>query len=193
MASQSDNTRSQQSDKPKRREFLFVAATSLVAVGGAAAVWPLIDSMNPSASIRALPGAQDFDLGQIPVGEYRRTLFEGKPIHVWHRRNTDIAAASADDLTVQFRDPALDADRVQRPQWLVFDATCPDKGCIVTGQGDRFSGDFNGWFCPCCASHFDTSGRVRRGPSPRNLLIPPYTFVNETTIRFRRADTFISF
>lgn len=170
-------------DEPTRRDFLYVATGSMAAVGAAFAVWPLIDQMNPDASVLALASAE-FDLGGIPVGQEITVKWRGKPIFIRHRTEEEIAAAEAVDVN-SLPDPETDDARV-RPgpsgelerQWLVLIGVCTHLGCVPL----KYQGEYNGYFCPCHGSVFDTSGRIRRGPAPLNLEVPPYEFLSDTRI-----------
>lgn len=166
-----------------RRDFLYVATASAFAVGAAATIWPLIDSLNPSGDVVAAGSAVDVDLSPIEVGQRITVRWRSMPIFIDHRSADRIADARAVDLA-QLRDPERDEDRVQRPEWLIQIGICTHLGCIPLGQkaGDPL-GDWDGWFCACHGSQYDTAGRVRKGPAPRNLDIPPYTFVSDTLLR----------
>jgi ubiquinol-cytochrome c reductase iron-sulfur subunit len=154
----------------------------MAAVGVGAFVWPFIQSMNPSASVLAL-ASTEVDLAPIAEGQSITVMWRGKPVFVRHRTADDIKAAR--DVAVNtLPDPQQDQARVQKAEWLVMIGVCTHLGCVPLGQRPTDSkGDFGGWFCPCHGSHYDTSGRVRRGPAPRNLEVPEYTFVNDTNIR----------
>ena len=167
-----------------RRDFLYMATGALGAVGTAAAIWPFIDSMNPAADTLAL-STTELDISPIQVGQAITGIWQGKPVFVRHRTATEIEEARAvplDDLP----DPTADADRVkpEHAEWLVMVGVCTHLGCIPLGQksGDA-KGDFGGWFCPCHGSHYDTSGRIRKGPAPLNLAVPPYEFLSDTRIK----------
>ncbi|MCY4031083.1 MAG: ubiquinol-cytochrome c reductase iron-sulfur subunit [Hyphomicrobiales bacterium] len=165
------------SEQPTRRDFIYVASAAFAGVGAAAAAWPLIDEMNPDASVLALASIE-VDLSPIDTGQSITIQWRGKPVFVRHRTREEIAEAESvplDDLP----DPQPDEDRIQRPEWLVMIGSCTHLGCVPLGQ----KGDFDGWFCPCHGSHYDTSGRIRKGPAPSNLEIPPYQFVSENRIR----------
>lgn len=163
--------------EPTRRDFIVVAAGAFAAVGAAAAVWPFIHQMNPSADVLAL-SSTEVDLSQIAAGQSVTILWRGKPVFVRHRTAAEIEQAKADD-TASLPDPQKDADRVKKPEWLVMMGVCTHLGCVPLGQ----KGDFGGWFCPCHGSHYDTSGRIRKGPAPKNLPVPEYAFLNDTRIR----------
>jgi len=165
-----------------RRDFLFLAAGAMGVVGTAVAVWPLIDSMNPAADVRAL-SATEVDLDPVEVGQRITITWRGKPIYIDHRPQKEIDAARNVNLD-ELRDPQADADRVQKPEWLIVIGICTHLGCLPKGQkvGDP-RGEWGGWFCPCHGSHYDTSGRIRKGPAPRNLDLPPYEYLDETRVR----------
>ena len=165
-----------------RRDFLLLATAAFGAVGAGFAAWPFIDSMNPSADVLAL-STIEFDLAPIAKGQRITVKWRGAPVFVEHRSQAQIDAARKDD-DADLIDPQLDKDRVKRPEWLIMVGICTHLGCIPLGQkrGER-RGDFGGWFCPCHGSHYDTAGRIRKGPAPRNLPVPEYVFLDDTTIR----------
>jgi ubiquinol-cytochrome c reductase iron-sulfur subunit len=165
-----------------RRDFLTLTAISAGVIGAGIAVWPLINSMNPSADVLAL-ASTEVDLAPIAEGQAVTVIWRGKPIFVRHRTPEEIAEAETVELS-ELRDPQSDADRTQEPQWLVMVGICTHLGCIPKGQnvGDP-KGEYGGWLCPCHGSHYDTSGRIRKGPAPENLAIPPYEFLDESLIR----------
>jgi len=165
-----------------RRDFLLVATATVGAVGAGLAVWPFVDSMNPAADTLAL-SSTEVDLEPIAAGQSITVVWRGKPVFVRHRTMEEIQAAKADDAAALV-DPQADGDRVQNPEWLVLVGICTHLGCIPQGQKPAESrGDFGGWFCPCHGSHYDTSGRIRKGPAPRNLVVPPYAFLTDTSIK----------
>lgn len=165
-----------------RRDFLTLTAISAGVIGAGIAVWPLINSMNPSADVLAL-ASTEVDLAPIAEGQAVTVIWRGKPIFVRHRTPEEIAEAETVELS-ELRDPQSDAERTQEPQWLVMVGICTHLGCIPKGQnvGDP-KGEYGGWLCPCHGSHYDTSGRIRKGPAPENLAIPPYEFLDESLIR----------
>jgi len=169
-------------DEPSRRDFLYLATLAGGAGLGLAFVWPLIDSMNPAADVLALSSVE-VDLSAIEVGQSITVKWRGKPVFIRRRTPEEIAQARADD-GVELPDPASDADRVLRPEWLIMVGVCTHLGCIPLGQktGDP-KGEFGGWFCPCHGSHYDTSGRIRKGPAPENLPVPHYTFLDDNLVR----------
>ncbi len=169
-------------DEVTRRDFLLIATGSVAAVGAALAAWPFIDSMNPAADTLAL-ASTGVDLSPVEVGQRLTVVWRGKPVFIDHRTDKEIEAAEAVPLN-QLVDPQPDSMRVQKPQWLVVVGVCTHLGCIPLGQKSSDPrGDYGGWFCPCHGSHYDTSGRIRKGPAPANLAVPPYVFDDEQTIK----------
>jgi ubiquinol-cytochrome c reductase iron-sulfur subunit len=166
----------------RRREFIYLAAGSFAAVGAGAALWPFIDSMNPSGDVLAL-ASTEVDISAIEVGQAITVKWRGKPVFIRRRTAEEIVEAenvSLDDLP----DPQADSDRIERPEWLVLIGVCTHLGCVPVGQKPtEIRGDFGGWFCPCHGSHYDTSGRIRRGPAPLNLEVPEYSFLDDSTLR----------
>jgi ubiquinol-cytochrome c reductase iron-sulfur subunit len=159
-----------------RRDFLYVATAAAAVVGTGAALWPMVDSMNPSADVLAL-ATTEVDLAPIEPGQAITVVWQSKPVFVRHRTAEEIAAAENVDVA-DLREPQTDAERVQRPEWLILIGICTHLGCIPLGE----KGEFGGWLCPCHGSHYDTSGRIRKGPAPENLKVPPYAFTSDTTI-----------
>jgi ubiquinol-cytochrome c reductase iron-sulfur subunit len=163
-------------DRPStRRDFLLVSAAAFASVGAAAGLWPFVDSLNPSAAVRA-HATTEVDLSRIAPGQSVTVSWQGKPVFVVHRTEDQIARAQADDAAATI-DPARDRTRVKRKEWLVVVGVCTHLGCAPTSRG---TGDlaprYGGWVCPCHYSQYDISGRVRRGPAPSNLPVPPYRF-----------------
>jgi ubiquinol-cytochrome c reductase iron-sulfur subunit len=165
------------SGEPTRRDFLYLATGAFAAVGAATVVWPLIDQMNPDASVKALASIE-IDLSSIDIGQSITVSWRGKPVFIRRRTQDEIAEARGVAFDT-LPDPQGDETRVTKEEWLVMVGICTHLGCVPLGQ----SGDFNGWFCPCHGSHYDTSGRIRKGPAPKNLEIPPYEFVGDTRIK----------
>ncbi len=165
-----------------RRDFLLIATSTLGIVGVGLAAWPLIDSMNPAADVLALSSIET-DLAPVKVGQAITVVWRGKPIFIRHRTAKEIKEAQDVDMAV-LPDPARDQDRVQKEEWLIMIGICTHLGCIPLGQkpGDP-KGDYDGWFCPCHGSHYDSAGRIRKGPAPKNLYLPPYAFTSDTTIK----------
>ena len=161
----------------KRRDFLFTASYAIGAVGVGAAVWPLVDQMNPDSSVKAL-ASTEVDVSSVEVGKSITVLWRGKPVFIKRRTQEEIAEARAVKLE-DLKHPEKDEDRAKNPEWLVMLGVCTHLGCVPLND----KGDYNGWFCPCHGSHYDTSGRIRKGPAPANLLVPEYVFLDETTVR----------
>ena len=151
-------------ESPSRRDFLYIATGTLGVAGSALAVWPLVDQMNPSQDVLAL-SSTEVDLSPIEVGQSITVVWRGKPVFIRHRTQAEIDEARADD-GAELPHPETDADRAPRPEWLVMVGICTHLGCIPLGD----QGDYGGWFCPCHGSHYDKSGRIRRGPAPENPL-----------------------
>ena len=163
--------------KPKRRDFLFTASYTIGAVGVGAAVWPLIDQMNPDTSVKAL-ASTEVDISNVEKGKSITVLWRGKPVFIKRRTEEEIAEARSVNLD-ELKDPEKDEDRAKNPEWLVMLGVCTHLGCVPLGD----KGEYNGWFCPCHGSHYDTAGRIRKGPAPKNMEIPKYEFVNNNTIK----------
>jgi len=163
--------------KTKRRDFIFTASYTLGAVGVGAAVWPLIDQMNPDASVKAL-SSTEVNVSEVQPGQSITVLWRGKPVFIKRRTEEEIAKARQVDLK-ELKDPEKDEDRAKNPEWLVMVGICTHLGCVPLGN----KGEYDGWFCPCHGSHYDTSGRIRKGPAPTNLEVPKYEFVDSNTIK----------
>jgi ubiquinol-cytochrome c reductase iron-sulfur subunit len=161
----------------ERRDFLFTVTYTIGAVGIGATIWPLIDQMNPGSSVKAL-ATTEVDVSSVEVGKTIIVLWRGKPIFIRRRTKEEIEEASAVDLK-DLKDPEKDEDRAKDPEWLVMVGVCTHLGCVPLGE----KGEYNGWFCPCHGSHYDTSGRVRKGPAPNNLEIPKYEFIDNNIIK----------
>jgi ubiquinol-cytochrome c reductase iron-sulfur subunit len=168
-------------DGVNRRDFIYLLGAAMGGVGAAVFAWPLIDSMNPAADTLALASI-DVDLSNLAVGSAITVKWRGKPVFIRHRTEEEIQEARSVDVD-QLRDPQTDAERVEKPQFLIMIGVCTHLGCIPLGQKPSDpKGDYGGWFCPCHGSHYDTSGRIRKGPAPRNLVVPEYTFLTDTTV-----------
>lgn len=165
--------------EPTRRDFLYIATGTVGAVGVAAVAWPFISQLAPDAQTVAAAAPVDVDLAPIVEGQSIKLFWRGKLIFVRHRTPAEIEAAKKVDLA-SLSDPQADDARVKagKAQWLVVYGNCTHLGCVPLGN----SGEYNGWFCPCHGSVFDTSGRVRKGPAPTNLPIPPYAFTADSKI-----------
>lgn len=159
----------------ERRQFLITTTTVFGAAGAACVAYPFIKSLSPNKEVQAA-ATLEVKLGDIPVGTSKTVLWQGKPVFIWHRNAEQIAAAQAGDATATL-DPQPDAERVQKPEWLVVMGICTHLGCVPM-QG----GEHEGWRCPCHGSQFDVSGRVRQGPAGTNLPVPPYSFIDDQTI-----------
>jgi len=164
-------------DETNRRDFLYLATGAFAAIGAANIAWPLIHQMNPDASVKALASIE-VNLSAIETGQSITVTWRGKPVFIRRRTQGEIAEARTVADT-DLPDPQNDAERVQKDEWLVMVGICTHLGCVPLGQ----AGDFNGWFCPCHGSHYDTSGRIRKGPAPKNLEIPSYEFVGDSRIK----------
>jgi len=162
---------------PSRRDFLYVAAGGLGAVGAAGFVWPLVNQMNPSRDVLALSSIE-VDLSGIEVGQSITVSWRGKPVFSRRRTEEEIAKARAVPMDV-LPDPEGDEARVQKAEWLIMVGVCTHLGCVPLGQ----QGDYNGWFCPCHGSHYDTSGRIRKGPAPLNLVVPKYVYLDDNSVK----------
>jgi ubiquinol-cytochrome c reductase iron-sulfur subunit len=184
-------------DEPvTRRDFIHVAATAFAGVGAAAMLWPLIDQMNPDATALSLASIE-VDLAPIETGQAITVMWRGKPIFIRNRTQDEVESARnvpiedlkdpvARVLDSAVQQPATDEaiTKAGHENWLVAIGICTHLGCIPKGQrvGDE-RGEFGGWFCPCHGSAYDTAGRIRQGPAPENLHIPPYAFLTDTRIR----------
>ncbi|MGI9522671.1 MAG: ubiquinol-cytochrome c reductase iron-sulfur subunit [Hyphomicrobiaceae bacterium] len=171
-------------DGTTRRDFLTLAGPAFFAVGGVMTLWPFIDQMNPDAGALALASIE-VDLEPISEGQAITVMWRGKPVFIRYRTVQEVEEAKTVDLN-DLPDPQSDQQRTKQghEQWLVMEGICTHLGCIPKGQslGDS-KGDFGGWFCPCHGSHYDTAGRIRKGPAPRNLIVPPYEFVSDSKIK----------
>jgi ubiquinol-cytochrome c reductase iron-sulfur subunit len=181
-------------DTGTRRDFLFVASGTAAAVGLAGSVWPLIDQMNPSAAIMALVSTE-VDLSPIQLGQQVIYKWRGQALFVRRRTPAEIATSKAVEIS-SLPDPlarnanlpetatASDADRATRPEWLVLIGVCTHMGCVPQASTPEVpEGEYGGWLCHCHGSQYDTAGRVRKGPAPRNLAVPPYAFLSDTRIK----------
>jgi ubiquinol-cytochrome c reductase iron-sulfur subunit len=168
------------SAEPTRRDFLYISTAVAGAVGGVFAVWPLISQMNPDASTIAAGAPIEVDLAPIAEGQAIKVVWRGKPIYVSHRTKKEIEEARAVNVA-SLPDPEPDQKRVKEghDQWLVLIGICTHLGCIPLAR----QGEYQGFFCPCHGSQYDTSGRIRSGPAPTNLPVPPYEFVSDSKIR----------
>ena len=192
-------------EEPTRRDFIFIATGGAVAVGGAFLLWPFIDQMNPAADTLALASIRT-PIADIGEGEQVTVMWRGGPVFIRHRTAAEIEAARGVDVSdlpdrdsrnenegaigapatdenrsamAAGADEGVEIDEAVRSAFIVMKANCTHLGCVPVGE----AGDYDGWFCPCHGSHYDTAGRIRRGPAPENLHVPPYAFVSDTTIQ----------
>ena len=174
--------KSKEENKGTRRDFLYLSSISIGGLGVATFMWPFLKSMNPAEDTLAL-GTTEVNLSNIAVGQSITVKWRGRPVFIRRRTTEEIDEASEVDLAL-LRDPAEDSERVKQPQWLVLEGVCTHLGCVPLGQkmSDN-KGEYNGWFCPCHGSHYDSSGRIRKGPAPTNLEIPKYEFVDNNIIK----------
>ncbi len=178
--------------EPTRRDFLYIATGAMGAVGAAATVWPFIDQMNPDASTRALASIE-VDVSSIAEGQAITVKWRGKPVFIRNRTAAEIEEAKATALA-DLKDPLAENANLDptaqatvenrsggegKENWVVMIGSCTHLGCVPVGT----AGDFGGWFCPCHGSHYDTAGRIRKGPAPRNLDIPVFAFTSDTTLK----------
>jgi ubiquinol-cytochrome c reductase iron-sulfur subunit len=177
-----DSGGSSATDGTPRRDFLNLVTASFAAVGVGAVAWPFIASLQPARDVLAL-ASTEVDLAPIAEGQAITVMWRGKPVFVRHRSAAEVTSAREVPIS-QLPDPAPDQSRVQKDQWLVVLGVCTHLGCVPLGQKPTDArGEYGGWFCPCHGSHYDTSGRIRKGPAPRNLDVPQYAFTSDTKIR----------
>ncbi len=193
---QADTTHDAHGGGPSRRDFITTAALGWAGLGGAIALWPFIQQMNPDASTQALSSVE-IDLTPVKEGQAITVLWRGKPVFIRNRTKaeidgargvalTDLVDRSARNDMLPESAGASDQNRTKKDKenWLILVGICTHLGCIPKGQGlSDARGDFGGYFCPCHGSHYDVSGRIRKGPAPRNLEVPPYEFVSATKIK----------
>ena len=172
-------TTSESLGEPTRRDFLYLTTGMAGVVGGVAVAWPFIDQMRPDASTLALASIE-VDVSSLTPGMSLTAKWRGKPVFIAHRTKKEIEEAKATQLR-DLPDPQPDEARVKKgkEQWLVLVGVCTHLGCVPLGH----QGDYKGFFCPCHGSHYDTSGRIRKGPAPSNLEVPPYEFATDTMVR----------
>lgn len=174
----------QSPDDEGKRDFIFLATGAAAAAGVASFAWPLVAQMGKAADTLAA-GSIEIDLGKIGEGQQLKMLWRGKPVFVRHRTAAEIAEAESVDVSA-LPDPQTDDERLVPkpdgsldPKYLVMVGVCTHFGCVPVGE----AGEYDGWYCPCHGSHYDTSGRIRKGPAPKNMEIPPYTFVSDNIIK----------
>ena len=174
--------------EPTRRDFLYIASAAFGTVGAAATLIPLVSQMNPDASTVAAGAPVEIDLAPIAEGQIIKVFWRSKPIFISHRNKKEIEEARGVPLSdPTMLDPEPDEERVKpgHDQWLVLIGICTHLGCIPIAH----EGDYDGWFCPCHGSQYDSSGRIRQGPAPLNLAIPPYEFLSDNKIRIGESQT----
>jgi len=173
---------SSEKDKNTRRDFIYLSSITVGGAGVAAFIWPFLKSMNPAEDTLAL-GSVEIDLSNIIVGQSITVKWRGRPVFIRRRTQDEISEANNVDIA-SLRDPIEDKNRVQQEEWLILEGVCTHLGCVPLGQKmSDTKGEFGGWFCPCHGSHYDTSGRIRKGPAPDNLPVPPYKFITDTVIQ----------
>jgi ubiquinol-cytochrome c reductase iron-sulfur subunit len=173
-------TTASSADHPTRRDFLFVATGAWAAIGGVATLWPFVSQMNPDASTIAAGAPIEVDLAPIASGQDIKVFWRGKPIYIMNRTKKQVDEARQVPVS-SLPDPATDQSRVKEghDQWLVVIGICTHLGCIPIAH----EGNYDGFFCPCHGSQYDSSGRIRQGPAPANLAVPPYQFVSDSKIQ----------
>lgn len=178
--------------EPTRRDFLYLATGMAGVVGVGAFTWPFIDQMRPDASTLALASIE-VDISSLDEGVSLTAKWRGRPVFIRNRTPGEIEAANtvaieelkdplARNANLADDQPATDLARSAgegRENWIVMVGVCTHLGCVPLGQ----AGDFGGWFCPCHGSHYDTAGRIRKGPAPENLAIPRFEFISEAVVR----------
>ncbi len=177
---------------PNRRDFLYLATGTVGAVGVAAAAWPFVSQMNPNAATRALASIE-VDVSSIEPGQAITVKWRGKPVFIRNRTDKEVEEAKAVEIA-ELKDPGAENENIDlgapatdmnrsagegKENWIVMIGSCTHLGCVPVG----LAGDFGGWFCPCHGSHYDTAGRIRKGPAPKNLLVPPFEFVSDTSVK----------
>lgn len=175
---------------PARRDMLVLTAGAMAGVGACCVAYPLVQSMNPAADVLAL-ASTEVDLSNVKEGESLTVVWRGKPVFIRRRTKAEIDEARNAPLS-DLKDPEKDEDRVKQssfggkdmPEWLVMVGVCTHLGCVPLGQKPTDPhGDYDGWFCPCHGSQYDSSGRIRKGPAPKNLEVPKYTFTDANRIK----------
>jgi ubiquinol-cytochrome c reductase iron-sulfur subunit len=171
-------------DGVRRRDFINIAAVSFAGVGGLATLYPLVNQMNPSADVLA-EASIEVDVGAIQPGQSVKTVFRKQPLFIRHLTPQEIQAANATGLG-ELRDPQTLAERTfeGKPQYLITMGVCTHLGCVPLGAAEgENKGEYGGYFCPCHGSHYDTAGRIRKGPAPKNLEVPEYAFASDTVVK----------
>ena len=163
-------------EKTTRRDFIYTLPATLGAVGAGATIWPIVTQMNPDSSVKALSSIE-VDISKIEKGKEITVMWRGKPVFI--KRRTPEEVKSAESINIKdLKHPEDDKIRVKKSEWLVVIGICTHLGCVpINGKGE-----YGGWFCPCHGSHYDTSGRIRKGPAPTNLEVPSYKFIDDNRI-----------
>ena len=170
-------TTNKRNNKKTRRSFIHQASGAMGAVAVVSAGWPLVDQMNPSKDVEALSKVE-IDLAGIAEGKSKTVMWRGKPLFIKHRTDAEIIEAQKVDVS-NLPHPQKDEERVKNPKFLVLIGVCTHLGCVPASD----KGEYRGWFCPCHGSHYDTSGRIRKGPAPENMAVPKYEFLDNKTIK----------
>lgn len=166
----------------KRRDFLYLATGAMGALGTVLAAWPFVHSMNPAADVLALSSIE-VDIAPIALGQRITVKWRSQPVFISHRTKEEIEEAQKVDVK-ELRDPQTDQARVKKPEWLIMVGICTHLGCVPLGAASgEIKGEYGGYFCPCHGSHYDTAGRIRKGPAPTNLVVPDYAFATPTVIK----------
>ena len=187
-------TEAMKDDEPTRRDFIHIFSATAAVAGAGAVAWPLVHQMNPDASMLAL-ATKEVDLSGVAEGQAIKVMWQGKPVFIRHRTAAEVASEEATSLA-ELKDPvarndnldgqadASDANRRLNPKWMIVTGICTHLGCIPLGTAQNENrGEYNGWFCPCHGSHYDLAGRIRRGPAPENMPVPPYEFISDTVVK----------
>lgn len=174
-----DSVQTEQLKDESKRDFVVMTATGVACVGAAAAAIPFISSLSPSQEVIAV-GSTEVDLSHVKEGETITVMWRGSPVFITHRSKEQIEMAQKVNLS-DLKDPQADEERVKKgkEQWLVAVGVCTHLGCVPLAN----KGEFGGWLCPCHGSHYDSSARIRKGPAPHNLPVPPYEFLSDTKIK----------
>lgn len=168
--------------EPNRRDFLYLTTGAMAVIGTAAALWPFIDQLNPSADVLSR-GTTEVDISGMEPGQRITVKWRGQPVFIDRRTEKTVELVRSEPLT-DLKDPEPDAERVVFDEWLIVVGVCTHLGCIPLGQAAGSErGGWGGWFCPCHGSHYDQSGRIRKGPAPKNLVVPQYEFISDSNVR----------
>lgn len=180
MTEKDKTNKTDQIKDPKKRDFVVLSATAMAGMCAAGTVVPLVDSMNPASNVQALSSVE-VNIAHLNPGDEMKVKWRGKPVYIRYRTKEEIEQARSVDIAT-LKDPQTDQERVRDAsgKYLVVIGVCTHLGCIPLGEN---SGDFDGFFCPCHGSHYDDSGRIRKGPAPKNLAVPQYEFLSETIIK----------